>query len=285
MIASCKKRKLIHGCPMSALDSRVTTNRPTICRLAPPFPLSEFVDCFWIHSRYVGSHARERVLPTGTMDLVFAVDDNGRLTSSVAGARSRFVELDTSRPFSAIGIHFKPGGGSPFFAVPMNELRDQRVALDLLWGGFAKTIADQLWEAAAPDEQFGILEKALLEKGRDRLLVRPDVKHAVDLIERSRGASSVSAVADRIGMSPRRFLDVFGFHIGLSPKAYCRIRRFAAVLRRIEPAAEVDWTDMALSSGYFDQAHFCHDFRAFSGVSPSAYLRQHISRTHLVIAP
>jgi AraC-like DNA-binding protein len=219
------------------------------------------------------------------MDLVFAVDSEGRATSSIAGARSDFVELDTTRPFSAIGVHFKPGGGSPFFRLPSSELRSQSVTLDLLWGRFATTIVDRLWDAEGPDEQFGILEDTLLEKGRDRLVFHPAVQYAVDLIERSRGARSVNAVVERTGMSSRRFLDVFRSEVGLSPKAFCRIRRFAAVLRRIERATDVNWVDVALSCGYFDQAHFNHDFRAFSGLSPTRYLRDHISRTHVVVMP
>jgi AraC-like DNA-binding protein len=219
------------------------------------------------------------------MDLVFAVNSEGRAASAVAGTRSGFLELDTSRPFSAIGVHFKPGGGSPFFGVPGGELRNQSVALDLLWGRFATTMADRLWEGESPERQFAMLADALLEKGRNRLVFHPAVQYAVDVIERSRGARPVNSVVERIGMSPRRFLDVFRSQVGLSPKAFCRIRRFAAVLRRVERAADVDWVDVALACGYFDQAHFNHDFRAFSGLSPSSYLRQHISRTHVLVTP
>ena len=31
------------------------------------------------------------------------------------------------------------------------------------------------------------------------------------------------------------------------------------------------WIDVALSAGYYDQAHFIRDFQAFSGMTPSAY--------------
>jgi AraC-like DNA-binding protein len=40
---------------------------------------------------------------------------------------------------------------------------------------------------------------------------------------------------------------------------------------------------VALSCGYFDQAHFNHDFRAFSGINPSTYLRDRTSRTHVAV--
>jgi AraC-like DNA-binding protein len=219
------------------------------------------------------------------MDLVFAMDSEGRAASTAAGARSQFVELDTSRPFSAIGVHFKAGGGSPFFGLPASELLNRSVALDLVWGRFATELADRLWTAGTPEQQFGILEDALLERGRNRLSVDPAVQYALDVIERSGGAQSVHAITGRIGLSSRRFLDVFRSEVGLSPKAFSRIRRFAAVLRRIERALEADWAELALSCGYYDQAHFNHDFRAFSGLSPSAYLRQHISRTHVAVGP
>jgi AraC-like DNA-binding protein len=42
----------------------------------------------------------------------------------------------------------------------------------------------------------------------------------------------------------------------------------------------VDWVDISLSCGYFDQSHFNHDFREFSGLSPTQYLElrtEHLS--------
>jgi AraC-like DNA-binding protein len=31
---------------------------------------------------------------------------------------------------------------------------------------------------------------------------------------------------------------------------------------------------VALRCGYFDQAHFIHDFKAFSGISPTEYIEK-----------
>jgi AraC-like DNA-binding protein len=250
-----------------------------ICHPGPP--LSEFVDSLWIYQGYVQEHARERVLPTGAMQLAFTLDGEGRIRSGVSGARSEAVTLDTSRPFSAIGAHFRPGGGFPFFPLPASELHNRGVSLDVVWGADAAAIGERLWEAETPERQFRILERTLLERARDPRIGHPAVRYALDLFDRSNGAGPVGDVIERIGLSPRRFVELFRRQVGLSPKAFCRIRRFNEVLRRIERLHDVNWAEVALSCGYFDQAHFNHDFRAFSGISPSTYLRNRTSRTHV----
>jgi AraC-like DNA-binding protein len=60
--------------------------------------------------------------------------------------------------------------------------------------------------------------------------------------------------------------------VGLSPKLFCRVQRFQQVLKIVRREREVDWAEIALGCGYFDQAHFIHDFHAFSGINPSKYL-------------
>jgi AraC-like DNA-binding protein len=52
------------------------------------------------------------------------------------------------------------------------------------------------------------------------------------------------------------------------------VLRFQEVLCLIEKGQRVPWADLALDCGYFDQAHFIHDFQAFTGLTPGAYLAQ-----------
>jgi len=250
----------------------------------PQGPLSAFVDCLWIHEGYGGEHPRERVLPTATVDLVFSHHPDRGCAASLAGPRSESVELDTSQPFSACGVHFKPGGTLPFVAEPANELRNQIVALEALWGPLARRVETQVWEARTPEQRLHILEEALRSNMLHDRIAHPAVSYAVNAIERSRGARPIAELANRLGLSTRRFLDLFQSEVGLSPKAFSRMCRFAAALATIATQDDLDWTDVALSCGYFDQAHFNHDFRAFCGVSPSEYLRARASRTHLIVS-
>jgi len=250
----------------------------------PRAPLSAFVDFFWIYDGYAAPHDREQVMPGVTLDVVFTRDVDGRAGSAVAGARSESFVLDTSRPFSAIGIHFRPGGGFPFFNVPAGELHNQTVSLDELWGSLAADVCEELWEAADHCDRFRILESALLERARGRFDRHPAVISALTLFDDSRGSLSVNEVVQRVGLSQRRLVQLFWDEVGLSPKRFCRVRRFNDVLRRVEPLTEVDWTEVALACGYFDQAHFNHDFRAFAGLSPSEYLRRRVARNHVAVA-
>ena len=50
-----------------------------------------------------------------------------------------------------------------------------------------------------------------------------------------------------------------------------------------DPLARTIGLDVAHRYGYFDQAHFIHDFREFSGVSPSVYLKYRASRNHIAV--
>lgn len=250
----------------------------------PGPPLSEFVDFFWIYEGYAPSHSRERLLPTGTSELIFKLDANGEAASGISGARSESAMLEMSAPFSVIAVHFRPGGAFPFFGVPSTELCNCSETLDLLWGGYAASVRDRLWEADTADQRFFILEEALLTTARGRLERHAAVRYALEEFERSNGCQPVSAVVQRISLSSRRLGQLFRSEVGLSPKTFCRIRRFGHVLKRVEQLNHVDWADVALSCGYFDQAHFNHDFRAFAGLSPSEYLRDRMSRTHVVVS-
>ncbi|MGH7718113.1 MAG: helix-turn-helix domain-containing protein [Gemmatimonadaceae bacterium] len=88
---------------------------------------------------------------------------------------------------------------------------------------------------------------------------------------RPRPPQRTALAVDRVGLSHRRFLDVFTAHVGVTPKVFCRIRRFQRVLQRVHEGGEVEWARVALSCDYYDQAHFIREFQAFSGVNPSTY--------------
>lgn len=57
--------------------------------------------------------------------------------------------------------------------------------------------------------------------------------------------------------------------IGVTPKRLARSYRFATTVFATNPAESIDWADLAGGTGYFDQAHFSHEFRTFTEFTPT----------------
>jgi transcriptional regulator GlxA family with amidase domain len=74
-----------------------------------------------------------------------------------------------------------------------------------------------------------------------------------------------------MSISRKHLNDLFDAHIGLTPKTYARMFRFRRVVDLVQRGQGLDWTHIAQSCGYYDQAHFNHEFREFCGMSPSEY--------------
>ena len=122
-------------------------------------------------------------------------------------------------------------------------------------------------------ERFQILEDWLIASAGDGLRQHPAVMYALTEFSGVPHTRSVGDVIDRIGLSIRHFIQVFDKEVGLTPKLYCRIQRFQHAIRLAHQGEDIDWADLAATSGYYDQSHMIRDFQEFSGLNPSAYLR------------
>lgn len=265
----------------------------------PAPPLSNFVEILWLYDGYQQPHDKERLLPNGAMELVINLNDDltriyDRHDTSrfqtlrgtlLVGAHSEFFVIDTAQQKRVLGAHFRPGGAFPFFDLPAGELRNIVVSLEDLWGAEAGSLRERLLEAAAPPEMFRILEQALLARAAERLHRHPAVVYALREFHGLPDARTVADVTAQIGLSARRFIDLFSGQVGLTPKLFCRVRRFQRALTLLRKGQPMAWAAVAADCGYFDQAHFIHDFRAFSGINPTTYLEQcteHLNHVPLV---
>ena len=80
---------------------------------------------------------------------------------------------------------------------------------------------------------------------------------------------SLEHLARLVGLSPSYFCRAFRRHFGVPPHAYqtgTRIARAKPLLAAGRPIGEI-----ALLTGFFDQAHFTHAFRRYAGTTPARY--------------
>lgn len=253
----------------------------------PEAPLAEYVDFLWYFNGYRSDHDRERVLPDGSSELIINLQDTPRRRFDrdnpdrsesfrrawISGSHSGFLLIDVLQNSSLIGAHFKPGGLAPFIPGGSGEMSNQVVEADAVWGIAAIDLQDSLRMAPTPELKFELMEKFLLAVARHRFERHPAIVYALRRFTAVPHQLSIESVAGEIGLSHKQFIERFRREVGLTPKRYCRVRRFQLVLDEIDRHQIACWPDVALACGYYDQAHFINEFRAFSGLNPQAYLR------------
>ena len=244
----------------------------------PPCPaLAPFVELLWYCEMPDVGHARELVLPDGRVQILVDLaherlpdGDNELANVTLTGVRTGSMVIDTRSFAGLLGVLFRPGGAAPFVAAPLAETNEADWSLADFWGHRAADLRERLLEAPDIEARFRATERALLERAP-----APEHDWAIDRAVRALAAPSagrpVAETAEALGLSRRRFADRFERRVGLTPKRFARLERFRHALRLASGDAQVRWSDVAQACGYFDQAHFAHEFRRFSGVSPSEY--------------
>jgi len=268
--------------PSAGVSCAHRGNRMPGIRLKPRVPLSPFIDCLWYWEGVPGPHRQERLMPQAQSAIIFNLredpiavyeDHRGRGTYGTAvftGARSTCFTIDCNQQERVVGIQFGSGGAAPFFSIPVSEMEDGSFDLRDLWGRDADSIRSRVLASPTPRGMLHALEACLLERitlGR----LQPAIAWMAAALD-GHHSPRIQEVAEQIGLSRRRLTQLFHEQVGVSPKTFQRVRRFQHTLTRLHGLRTVDWAEVALISGYYDQAHMANDFRNIAGMTPSAYL-------------
>jgi len=257
--------------------------------------LAPFVESLWYFRCDDFAHERERILPTGNMQLLVNLYEDELRTyrgedfsqvrrlrgAAISGAYARPFGIDTREQRHIVGVAFRPGGAAPFFAEPSDALAGDHIELDALWGRDGALLRERMLEAPTPAAALCTLEQVLLARLVRPLEVDKLVEFAIGALDRG---APIGQVTERLGLTPKRFIQHFRGVVGLSPKRFARVRRFGKVLEAVERGQRVNWSGVAAGCGYFDQAHLIRDFREFSGMNPTLYQpREPSSRYHALV--
>lgn len=263
--------------PFSWQASRVLLRRTPCPALRP------YVKTLWVsrEAACAGGATRELMLPSGTIQVVFRLshplrvfdtpsDTQGRLVAPalIGGARGQAHVRDLSQPIHSVGAQLMPGAGPVLLGVPADLLSGRHTALTDVWGAEAERVRQRLIELTAdPQRQLDLFEAVLRQRLALARFQLGSVTHALDQLTRG---VRVSEVAHDSGYSHKHFIRLFERAVGLPPKLYTRVLRMASALPLLQ--GDESLARIALRAGYSDQAHFSREFRALSGLTPSAYL-------------
>src|SRR5690606_21686568 len=162
--------------------------------------------------------------------------------------------------------------------VPAAAIENRAVHLDDLWHGEGSRLLERLAEAPTDQARVTVLEAALLRRVQAIVDTRQGkAAHAARLMTETGGAATLATRAATLGVGERRLQQLFRAHVGLSPRTWGRLSRLHACLRALRGQCAPSWADLAVRTGYYDQAHLANEFRALCGLSPTAFLRRTIS--------
>jgi AraC-like DNA-binding protein len=256
-----------------------------VAMLRPAPELEDAVEGMWLVDGMT-SYDTGRVLPRGNAHLMFnlgapqyLVDPHGVRApveyrrSWISGQQSSPLDVANGGATSIIGVRFLPLGAWRVLGIAQHELAGQVVDLDALLGDAIHALHQRLLEAGSVIERFACFEAWLLHRVRQCGRAHFALRWAVDRLVASRGALPIGQLAAELGYSRKHVAQLFQREVGLTPKAFARVQRFAGALARLREARVVRWDEFALDCGYYDQAHLIREFQACAGHSPASFLR------------
>jgi AraC-like DNA-binding protein len=132
---------------------------------------------------------------------------------------------------------------------------------------------------------FLLVETFLLQQAGNLLssdIASNCVEYVVASIINKPTGLSFQQLSHQIGYSQKHFISLFKKQVGVPPGQYMKIMRFQKAVLEIEKAGFVHWSEIALRNGFYDQAHFIHEFKNYSGFTPGEYMTRKTSLLNYV---
>ena len=255
--------------PRGILNAKAGEEKFQLSRTTPSEDLCFFVEHYWSIKWDLRSQApyRQETLPHPCVNLVFE-QANSRIYGVVKGKFARLLS-GKGRVFS---IKFRPGAFYPFVQTPIARFTDRSIRCEEVFGAASQALEAALLALDDEAQRIKLVENFLRER-----LPAPDeqvvlINQIVDHIIADRMILKVDDIVQQFNLHKRALQRLFSQYVGMSPKWVIKIYRLQEAAEQLTDGAAVDWAQMALELGYFDQAHFIKDFKAIVGLLPSEYV-------------
>jgi len=239
-------------------------------RIAPAGGLDDIVEHFWFIRWDLSGHAPQtrESLPHPNLQMVFE-----RGSARIWGVHTeRFIRVLEGCD-RAFGVKFRAGGFRPFLDRAVSTVTEGSLSLQDVFGHDADALTGDVMACV---DEHGMIDVATRFLSAHR--PPPDgnteiVAQIVADIADDRAIVRVDQIVDRHDIGKRALQRLFNEYVGVSPKWVINRYRLHEAIERLADGVDVDWTELALDLGYFDQAHFIRDFHRLVGRTPGEYVR------------
>jgi AraC-like DNA-binding protein len=230
-------------------------------------PLRRFVLGFWQGGRAAEAGETFRILPDGSLDLVWEL---GTIVprSSAFGTSTRPRATALSAGAVYFGIRFRPGAAHRFLDCgDLSALTDDDAPCLL---HHDHDLAPRLADTAGFEHRADLIASHLCRLAADA--DDPDLTETAARVIASKGGQlRIGELADKLGVTRRQLERQCRRDLGVSPKMLARILRFRRAAALIAHSQVRSGADLAAAGGYVDQAHLIREFKEFAGTTPRLF--------------
>jgi AraC-like DNA-binding protein len=196
-------------------------------------------------------------------------------SSGIHGQTHMHRIFSISENFGMIGVHLYPYSLKTWFNLPTIEFTNQLPDLDSILNPAEISLSERVLEAKNNQERILIISDFL--ESKIKTSVKPEIVYTVKEIIQANGNISIKKLLSDVSLSQRQFERTFKEQVGFSAKLFARIIRFNSLITKSD-WKEKSLTEIALDFGYYDQSHFIHEFKEFSGVNPKTYFSEKVNQ-------
>ncbi|KAA3636906.1 MAG: AraC family transcriptional regulator [Calditrichaeota bacterium] len=246
----------------------------------PSEKLSRFIKEFWmIDSQGSSKINREKIIPDGYPEMIFhykspliAIIKGEKIIQEkflIAGQIKDHFFLENQGEYGMFGIKLQPYTLRNLLGIDMSDYTDKVLTITDEQMKNLNSLKEVAVGSQAFDDKIADIEKILIT-----LLDCDSEPHpgelAVQIIIEHNGLVTIEQLLDKVSLNERALERYFKTYVGLSPKFFCRIIRFASIFRLVTQD-KIDWADVSYRAGFYDQSHFIKNFKEFTGEEPSVY--------------
>ncbi len=192
--------------------------------------------------------------------------------ATIYGLTKQTQHIKLSRHFKEIAIGFNPAVLAMFVNDSMSQFSlGKTIDLCIV---FDKADINRLVEKVCLAEtDHGMLTaiESFLHRQLSPRKENAALFSAVHMITKEK-MYNVNDVSTSINVSSTTLRNLFRDDVGISPKSLIRVARITDVLH-LQVTSEENLTQLAYKVGYFDQAHFIHEFKEVLGITPKQYFK------------
>jgi AraC-like DNA-binding protein len=249
--------------------------------------LAPHIESLWVFESPLGMPAEQQSLaaPNGCPKLIFLYGNsltsivNGRVQHSreglyFLGSRDCPALLHSSaRKIGVIGVEFYPQGAYPCFLIPMSDTANRLFEAETLFDRWGRQTTEKLRNLQTAEQKVACVQDELVELLRKRQARNRLVEFCVRALKSADGRLAMTELERQTGYT-RRYLELlFQQHVGFPPKVLAGIFRFQKFYRKWAQGQSYDLLKREVYADYYDEAHFCKEFKRMTGYSPRRFTR------------